>query len=201
LHHGGGKRVTRSFQEREEGGFVNTTLLIVIVVVVVVVVAALVAFFVFRRGQQRGRQEAARQEYGPEYERTVEERGSEREAEQELRERRERVESEVRPLSEESKKRYTERWRRVEQTFVDDPTASLNDADRVVSDILEERTSRRTPGRRRARASASRTRELSRTSGRPSAYIRKSPVPAIRTGRIWRRCARPSRNTDRCTSA
>jgi cytoskeletal protein RodZ len=138
-HHGGGKRVTRSFQEREEGGFVNTTLLIVIVVVVVVVVAALVAFFVFRRGQQRGRQEAARQEYGPEYERTVEERGSEREAEQELRERRERVESEVRPLSEESKKRYTERWRRVEQTFVDDPTASLNDADRVVSDILEER--------------------------------------------------------------
>jgi type II secretory pathway pseudopilin PulG len=124
-------------KEREEGGFVNTTLLIVIVVVVVV--AALVAFFVFRRGQQRGRQEEARQEYGPEYERTVEERGSEREAEQELRERRGRVESEVRPLSEESRKRYTERWRRVEQTFVDDPTASLNDADRVVRDILEER--------------------------------------------------------------
>jgi hypothetical protein len=69
----------------------------------------------------------------------VEERGSEEEAERELRERRERVESEVRPLSEESRKRYDERWQRVERTFVDDPGSSLNEADRVVEEILVER--------------------------------------------------------------
>ena len=119
----------------------NVTLVIIAVVVaVVIVVAALVAFFVSRRRRtQQERQERAREAYGPEYERTVQERGSEREAEKDLRERRERLEDEVRPLSEESRKRYDERWQGVERTFVDDPWASLEEADRVVADILAER--------------------------------------------------------------
>lgn len=118
----------------------GTVLTVIIVVAVVVVVVLLVLFFINRqrRGQEE-RQETARQEYGSEYERAVEERGSEREAEQELRERRERVEGEVQPLSEESQRRYEERWREVEQTFVDDPQASLDGADQVVADILVER--------------------------------------------------------------
>jgi len=118
----------------------NVTLVIIVVVAVVVVVAALVAFFVSRgRRTQQERQERAREQYGPEYERTVQERGSERAAEKELRERRERLEDEVRPLPEESRKRYDERWQGVERTFVDDPLASLEEADRVVADILAER--------------------------------------------------------------
>lgn len=111
--------------------------IITIVVVVVIVLIALAAYFVLQRQGQR--QEQAREEYGPEYERAVEEHGSERHAERELRQRRERVESEVRPLSDESHKRYRERWDEVERTFVDDPTASLEAADKVVRDILEER--------------------------------------------------------------
>jgi FtsZ-interacting cell division protein ZipA len=118
----------------------NVTLVIIVVVAVVIVVAALLAFFMSRRRRtQQERQERAREAYGPEYERTVQERGSEREAEKELRERRERLEDEVRPLSEESRKRYDERWQGVERTFVDDPRASLEEADRVVADILAER--------------------------------------------------------------
>lgn len=117
----------------------NVTL-VVIIVVAVVIVAALVAFFVSRgRRAQQERQERAREQFGPEYERTVQERGSERQAEKELRKRRERLEDEVQPLSEESRKRYEERWLGVERTFVDDPWASLADADRVVADILAER--------------------------------------------------------------
>ncbi len=117
----------------------NVTL-VIIVVVAVVIVAALVAFLVSRgRRRQQERQVRAREQYGPEYERTVQERGSERQAEKELRERRERLEDEVRPLSEESRKRYDERWQGVERTFVDDPWASLEEADRVVADILAER--------------------------------------------------------------
>jgi len=117
----------------------NTTLL-VIVIAVLVVIALIVAFFVFRRrrGQQE-RQERARQEYGPEYERMVQERGSEQEAERELRERREKVESEIQPLPDESRRRYEERWSLVERTFVDDPVSSLDNADRVVEEILVER--------------------------------------------------------------
>jgi hypothetical protein len=118
----------------------STTTLVILIVVAVVMVAALVTFFVFRRGgQEQERQEEARREYGPEYERTVEERGSEREAEKELRERRERLEGEVRPLPEESRRRYDERWQGVERTFVEDPVASLEEADRVVEEILIER--------------------------------------------------------------
>jgi FtsZ-interacting cell division protein ZipA len=121
----------------------NTTLVVIVLVAVAVLAVLLVAFFVFRRRQgqreQQERQERARQEYGPEYERLVEERGSEREAERELRERRERVEGEVRPLSEESLRGYEERWQRVERTFVDDPNSSLDEADRVVEEILVER--------------------------------------------------------------
>src|SRR5215207_5022796 len=108
----------------------NTTLLIVVLVAVAMVAVLLVAFFAYRRRRQRSQQERARQEYGPEYERLVEERGSEREAERELRERRERVEGEVRPLSEESLRGYEERWQRVEEILVERnfPTDSRQEA-------------------------------------------------------------------------
>ena len=119
----------------------NTTLTTIIIVLVALIVLALVGVFISRRrsARQQQRQERAREEYGAEYERITQELGSERKAEQELRERRERLEDEVQPLSEESRRRYEEQWRRVEQTFVDDPTASLDDADRVVGEILAER--------------------------------------------------------------
>ncbi len=115
----------------------DVTLLVILLIVIAVIVVAFVAFFVYRQRQRR--QARAREEYGPEYERVVEERGSEREAEQELRERRERVESEIQPLSEESRRRYDEQWQQVERTFVDNPAASLDNADRVVVEILTER--------------------------------------------------------------
>jgi hypothetical protein len=112
----------------------NTVLLVVIVVVVVAAIAALVFFYVRRRRRQR-----ARQEFGPEYERVAQERGSEREVERELRERREEVESRIQPLSDESRRRYEQEWEGVEKTFVDNPALALDQADRVVADILAER--------------------------------------------------------------
>lgn len=112
--------------------------IIVIVAVVVVVLIALAAFFLSRRQQQQ-RQESARQEYGTEYDRTAEELGSERKAEKELRNERERVDSEVQSLSEESRENYESRWQEVERTFVDDPVSSLDSADQVVQDIMRER--------------------------------------------------------------
>jgi FtsZ-interacting cell division protein ZipA len=113
----------------------DVTVLEIVLIVIAVIVVALVAFFVYRRR----RQARAREEYGLEYERVVEKRGSEREAEQELRERRERVESQIRPLPEDSRRRYDEQWQQVERTFVDNPAVSLDDADRVVAEILTER--------------------------------------------------------------
>ncbi|MBA2442307.1 MAG: hypothetical protein H0V53_07885 [Rubrobacter sp.] len=119
----------------------DSVVILVVVAVVAVVAGVLLAGFVVsrRRREQGERQEQARQEYGPEYERAVEESGSERKAEEEIRERRERVEGEVQPLPDESRRRYAEEWESVEKTFVDDPAKALDEADRVVAEIMSER--------------------------------------------------------------
>jgi uncharacterized membrane protein len=120
------------------GGTLSTT--IIIVVVVVIVLLALY-FASRRRAAQRSEEqrERSREEFGSEYERTVEERGSEEDAERELRERRGRVERRVEPLSEESSGRFEERWTEVERVFVENPERSIEMADRTVSDLLSER--------------------------------------------------------------
>jgi hypothetical protein len=120
---------------------VNTTTLIIIIVVAVVVILLLAILFAMRRRQaQRSEEqrERTREEFGSEYERAAQERGSAEEAERELRERRGRVERQVEPLSEESTQRYEERWGEVERVFVDNPSRSIELADRTVSEILEE---------------------------------------------------------------
>jgi FtsZ-interacting cell division protein ZipA len=120
----------------------STTTLIIIIVVVVIVLLLLAVYFSMRRSraQRSERQrERTREEFGSEYERTAEARGSEEEAERELRERRGRVERQVEPLSEESRGRYEERWGEVERVFVDNPSRSIELADRTVMEVLEER--------------------------------------------------------------
>jgi hypothetical protein len=119
----------------------STTIIIVIVVVAVVIVLLALYFASRRRSAQRSEEqrERSREEFGSEYERTVDERGSEEDAERELRERRGRVERRIEPLSEESSGRFEERWTEVEQVFVENPERSIEMADRTVSDLLSER--------------------------------------------------------------
>ena len=120
----------------------TTTLVIVIVVVAVILLALVAALLVSRRSRTRRREEhreRTREEFGEEYERTAQERGSEEEAEKELRRRRGRMERQVSPLSDESRRLYEERMREVEMIFVDNPERAVEMADRTVSDILVER--------------------------------------------------------------
>ncbi len=130
----------------------NTTGWIIVVVAVVVIVVVLAILAALRRRRRRMRQERAREEFGPEYERAAEERGSESAAERELREHREKVEDRLRPLSEESRKRYAEQWEEVERNFVDNPMASLQMADRLVSDVIRERNLPAAEGEEAARS-------------------------------------------------
>jgi FtsZ-interacting cell division protein ZipA len=118
----------------------STTIVIVIVVVVVIVLLALY-FASRRRAAQRSEEQRkrSREEFGSEYERTVEEKGTEEDAERELRERRGRVERRIEPLSEESSGHFEERWGEVESVFVENPERSIEMADRTVSDLLSER--------------------------------------------------------------
>lgn len=99
-------------------------------VVAVVVVAAL----------SRRRSSNLREQFGPEYDRTIDRRGSRREAEGELQsrvERRERLD--IKPLSTGARERYLESWRQVQAEFVDDPSNAVAGADRLVKSVMSER--------------------------------------------------------------
>ena len=120
----------------------NTGLIVTIVVVVVVVILLLAIFFAVRRSRARRleqQRERSREEFGSEYDRTVQEKGSEEEADKELRRRRGSVERNVEPLSDERREHFEGRWVEVERVFVDNPERSIEMADRTVSDILHER--------------------------------------------------------------
>jgi Tfp pilus assembly protein PilX len=65
----------------------NITTIIILAVVVVLIAIAVIAFFYF----QRRRSENLRKQFGPEYERAVDQYGGERKAEAELAEREKRV--------------------------------------------------------------------------------------------------------------
>jgi heme exporter protein D len=115
---------------------------LIVGIAVLVLVVSLIIFFVARRARARRseeQRERTREEFGAEYERTARERGSEEDAESELRRRRARVERQVRPLSDDDRQRYEERWIEAERLFVDNPQRSVEMADRTVFDLLDER--------------------------------------------------------------
>ena len=107
-----------------------------VLIVVAVVVLAAVGWLVW----QRKRSEVLREQYGPEYDRTVRQMGDQRRAESELIKRQERVEQlDIRPLSASQRSDYMDRWRTVQAKFVDDPKGAVTDADGLVTDVLKAR--------------------------------------------------------------
>ena len=109
------------------------------VVIVVAVALVILAIAAWSYSQSR-RRAVLRDQFGPEYDRTVGSAGSRRKAERELEERERTHESlELRELSEDARARYTEDWQRAERRFVDDPELAAREADRIVRDVLDER--------------------------------------------------------------
>ncbi|MEA2382252.1 MAG: hypothetical protein QOH72_2223 [Solirubrobacteraceae bacterium] len=110
----------------------------VIVIVAIVLIALIVAAVLITR-QRRSQQ--LQEGFGPEYDRTVEERGGDRrEAEAELRERRGRREQfEVRELDPAARDRYAERWRGAQRRFVDEPAPAVGEADGLVIEVMRDR--------------------------------------------------------------
>jgi FtsZ-interacting cell division protein ZipA len=110
----------------------------VIVIVAIVVIALIVGALVLAR--QRRSQELQK-DFGPEYDRTLEERGGDRqEAEAELRERRERRRQfDIRELEPAARDRYAERWRAAQRRFVDQPAPAVGEADALVIEVMRDR--------------------------------------------------------------
>jgi FtsZ-interacting cell division protein ZipA len=108
-------------------------------VILVIVLIALVVVGLLVAKQRRSQQ--LQQGFGPEYDRTVEERGGDRrEAEAELLERRQRREKfEIRDLDDDTRERYTERWRAAQRRFVDEPGPAVAEADALVIEVMRDR--------------------------------------------------------------
>ncbi|HVM27822.1 MAG TPA: hypothetical protein VM433_09130 [Mycobacteriales bacterium] len=113
----------------------DTTLTVLLVVLAVVVVAAVV-YAVMKKRQS----EKLRDQFGSEYDRTVETTGKRRDAERDLRERTERRERlDIRPLDGARRNLYAGRWARAQEQFVDRPAEAVSDAQRLVTEVMEER--------------------------------------------------------------
>jgi hypothetical protein len=109
--------------------------LLIAVVILAAVVAVLVWYLV-----RENRSKRLRSRFGPEYDRTLRETGSRPEAEEALARRERRVERiHVRSLSRDERDRFAQEWHDVQARFVDDPPASIDDADRLVCDVMRSR--------------------------------------------------------------
>ncbi|MCT9930442.1 hypothetical protein N5079_09460 [Planotetraspora sp. A-T 1434] len=108
----------------------------VVVVIAALVVILAIGYFVTTQNRRRHLQER----FGPEYDRTVEERESRREAEQELLAREERhAKLDIRPLDPETRETYAKKWTEVQERFVDAPGFAVTEADALVSAVMAER--------------------------------------------------------------
>ena len=108
---------------------------IIIVAAAVLVVVAVAAMYT-RRRKTSGLQE----QFGSEYDRTVDERDSRRDAERELMERtKQRERLDIIPLSDDARDRYADSWRTVQSQFVDDPSGAVHEADSLVTEVMRER--------------------------------------------------------------
>jgi len=113
----------------------QSTLLIIVAVVAVVVIALIVWGAMRKRRTDR-----LRDQFGDEYDRTVEQRGKKAEAEAALEERAERVEKlNIRSLSPEERDSFSREWRDVKALFVDSPVEAVHHADRLLGTIMKTR--------------------------------------------------------------
>jgi hypothetical protein len=108
----------------------------VIILALAIVVIALVAVMLF----ERQKTQKLKTKFGPEYDRLVDKEGSPRRAEAVLDARQKRVAKfQIRHLSKEECSRFTEKWRVVQERFVDDPRQSVAEADQLINEALRAR--------------------------------------------------------------
>jgi FtsZ-interacting cell division protein ZipA len=109
-------------------------LTIVLIIIVLVIVAAIL--FAVRASRRKQLQKT----FGPEYDRVVADADSRTEAERELRDREKRhAELELKPLSAESKAKYSAAWEEVQIQFVDAPETAVSTADELTTRLIAER--------------------------------------------------------------
>lgn len=106
------------------------------IIVVIAVVAVIAVLFITRRRKT----EHLKEKFGSEYDRVVHQHGDAQRAETVLEQREKRVSRfEIHTLPPAERDRYVQLWAFVQKKFVDDPKAAVNEADRLVTDVMKAR--------------------------------------------------------------
>jgi len=111
-----------------------STALAIVIILAVIAIAFALWMFVDKRRTRR-----LRTQFGSEYDRMVEASGK-RQTETELENRAKRVEKfKIRKLNNEEQARFAESWRQEQAHFVDDPRSAVENADRLVGEVMRTR--------------------------------------------------------------
>jgi hypothetical protein len=111
----------------------------VIVIIVILALVGIAAWAGLRTRRTDGSRKL-KERFGDEYDRAVAHASDTGEAERELERRVERHERlQITELSEEDRDRYVEAWREVQRRFVDEPEATLGEADRLITQAMRAR--------------------------------------------------------------
>jgi FtsZ-interacting cell division protein ZipA len=109
----------------------NTTALVILAIVIIAI--AVGAFFYLRRR----RSENLRKQFGPEYNRAVDQYGDQRKAEAELAEREKRVRKlDIRGLTADEQNRFADNWKKTQAHFVDAPSPAVGEAEILVKELM-----------------------------------------------------------------
>ncbi len=112
----------------------DTREMVLVVIALVAIVMVVMLLLVRKR-----RSERLKQQFGPEYDRTVKEHGAQR-AEAVLAEREQRVKKlAIHPLSRDDRERYVLEWTQVQKHFVDNPSLAVDEADKLVTTVMAAR--------------------------------------------------------------
>lgn len=106
----------------------------VLIAVAVVVLIVVGLFMAAKRRTTR-----LRRQFGPEYERTMQDREGRRAAESDLRNRqKQRDQLNIHPLAEPARARYAEQWRELQERFIDQPASAVMEADVLVRQVMND---------------------------------------------------------------
>ncbi len=110
----------------------------ILIAIFVAVVALFIVAAVIITRQRKSKH--LKEQFGPEYDRAVEQHGNARHAEAVLIDREKRVEKfALRPLTPSDRERYAEDWAAIQRRFVDDPSNAVTQADTLVNTVLAAR--------------------------------------------------------------
>ena len=110
------------------------------IVVVALILVAIVVMVVVTTENARRRREKLRRQFGPEYDRAVQQFGGVAKAERELAARARRLERvELRELNEADRMHFTNAWSAVQVKFVDNPSEAVHDANQLIKTVMQAR--------------------------------------------------------------